>query len=171
MGVISLANIVYLEPPLEIILKQIMNWEEKIRRWCARSERSRAEVLKRLSEWEVLASDAQQYLEHLESTDFVNQTRFLSAFTHDHFILKNWGPLKIRKGLYEKGCTSSEISSALEVLTPDIVSKKLREVISSRKITHPQELATNKPRLIRHLQSRGFPLDLIISTLVTPLQS
>ena len=142
-----------------------MNWKEKIRRWCARSERSRGEVLKRLSELDVSSSEAVEYLSLLESTDFVNQTRFMTAFTHDHFVLKNWGPLKIRDGLFLKGCSSSEISSTLIVFTPEIIKEKLVEVILIRKKTEPFEYKSNKPRLIRYLQSRGFPLELIIEVL------
>ena len=142
-----------------------MNWEEKIRRWCARSERSRFEVLKRLNELEVSFSEAQTFLDHLEALDFVNQTRFLSAFTHDHFHLKNWGPYKISEGLRKKGCNSAEIASALSVLTTDIVSKKLDQVLNSRIKTHPEDLSINRPRLIRNLQSRGFSLEMILSTI------
>jgi SOS response regulatory protein OraA/RecX len=142
-----------------------LNWKEKIRRWCARSERSRGEVLKRLSELDVSSSEAVEYLSLLESTDFVNQTRFMTAFTHDHFVLKNWGPLKIRDGLFLKGCSSSEISSTLIVFTPEIIKEKLVEVILIRKKTEPFEYKSNKPRLIRYLQSRGFPLELIIEVL------
>jgi len=142
-----------------------VNWKEKIRRWCARAERSRGEVLKRLCELEVPTSEAIKYLALLESTDFVNQSRFLSAFTHDHFVLKNWGPLKIRDGLYLKGCSSEEISSSLSILTPEITKEKLIEVVSIRKKTEPFEYKSNKPRLIRYLQSRGFPLELIIEVL------
>ena len=122
-------------------------------------------MLKRLSELDVSSSEAVEYLSLLESTDFVNQTRFMTAFTHDHFVLKNWGPLKIRDGLFLKGCSSSEISSTLIVFTPEIIKEKLVEVILIRKKTEPFEYKSNKPRLIRYLQSRGFPLELIIEVL------
>lgn len=122
-------------------------------------------MLKRLSELDVPSSEAEDYLSLLESTDFVNQTRFMSAFTHDHFVLKNWGPLKIKEGLFLKGCSSGEISSTLMPYTPLMIKEKLVEVISSRQKTVPFELQSNKPRLIRYLQSRGFPLELIIEVL------
>ncbi|MDA1382304.1 MAG: RecX family transcriptional regulator, partial [Bacteroidetes bacterium] len=64
-----------------------------------------------------------------------------------------------------KGCSSGEISSTLMPFTPEIIKEKLAEVISIRKKTEPFELQTNKPRLIRYLQSRGFPLELIIEVL------
>lgn len=142
-----------------------MNWQEKITRWCALSERSQAEVLKRLKEWEVPNSEANSFLLKLEGLDFVNQPRFLSAFTHDHFHLKQWGPYKIGDGLSAKGCSSSEISSALSVLTPDIVLEKLTHVLNSRLKTHPSDLTSNRPRLIRYLQSRGFSLEMILSSI------
>ena len=118
-----------------------------------------------MSELDVPSSEAEDYLSLLESTDFVNQTRFMSAFTHDHFVLKNWGPLKIKEGLFLKGCSSGEISSTLMPYTPLIIKEKLVEVISSRQKTVPFELQSNKPRLIRYLQSRGFPLELIMEVL------
>ena len=142
-----------------------MNWQEKITQWCARSERSKAEVLNRLKEWEVPNSEANSFLVKLVNLDFVNQTRFLSAFTHDHFHLKHWGPYKIGEGLRAKGCSSSEISSALSVLTPEIVSEKLTHVLNSRLQTYPSDLTSNRPRLIRYLQSRGFSLEMILSSI------
>ena len=142
-----------------------MNWQDKITRWCARSERSKAEVLKRLKEWEVPNSEANSFLVKLVSLDFVNQTRFLSAFTHDHFHLKQWGPYKIGAGLRAKGCSSKEISSALSVLTPEIVAEKLTQVLNSRLQTHPSDPTSNRPRLIRYLQSRGFSLEMILSSI------
>ena len=142
-----------------------MNWQEKITRWCARSERSKAEVLKRLKEWEVPNSEANSFLVKLVSLDFVNQTRFLSAFTHDHFHLKQWGPYKIGAGLRAKGCSSKEISSALSVLTPEIVAEKLTQVLNSRLQSYPSDPTSNRPRLIRYLQSRGFSLEMILSSI------
>ena len=142
-----------------------MNWQEKITRWCARSERSKAEVLKRLKEWEVPNSEAKSFLVKLVSLDFVNQTRFLSAFTHDHFHLKQWGPYKIGAGLRAKGCSSKEISSALSVLTPEIVAEKLTQVLNSRLQSYPSDPTSNRPRLIRYLQSRGFSLEMILSSI------
>ena len=142
-----------------------MNWQVKITRWCARSERSKAEVLKRLKEWEVPNSEAKSFLVKLVSLDFVNQTRFLSAFTHDHFHLKQWGPYKIGAGLRAKGCSSKEISSALSVLTPEIVAEKLTQVLNSRLQSYPSDPTSNRPRLIRYLQSRGFSLEMILSSI------
>ena len=143
----------------------VVNWQDKITRWCARSERSQTEVLQRLKEWEVPHSEAHLFLVKLLELDFVNQNHFLSAFTHDHFHLKHWGPYKIGDGLRAKGCSSSEIASALSELTQDSISEKLIQVLNSRLSTHPSELTHHRPRLIRYLQSRGFSLEMILSTM------
>ncbi len=142
-----------------------MNWQEKITRWCARSEHSKAEVLKRLKDSGVTQSEANSFLCKLVALDFVNQTRFLSAFTHDHFHLKHWGPYKIGAGLRAKGCSSSEIANALSVLSTEMVAEKLKDVLNSRLQTHPSDLNSNRPRLVRHLQSRGFSLEMILSSM------
>ena len=54
----------------------------KIRNWCARAERSPAQVLRKLSDWGA-AGEAEAELDALEKEDYVNAERFAEAFIHE----------------------------------------------------------------------------------------
>ena len=133
-----------------------MEWKEKIRHWCARSERSTGEVLTRLREWGISETLAESYVDELLRKDFINEKRFVEAYVHDHFHLHNWGPIKISAGLKEKKCTNSDIQVGLLAVSTKEIDVKLTQLILSKSIS-------NKPRLIRYLQSRGFSLEHILN--------
>ena len=88
----------------------------KIRNWCARGERSPAQVLRKLSDWGVVG-EAQEELAALMKEDYVNVSRFAEAFIHDHIVLKNWGPAKVWSALRQvHGLDSGIIRSGIEAL-------------------------------------------------------
>jgi SOS response regulatory protein OraA/RecX len=142
-----------------------MDWKEKIKRWCSICERSEAEVLRKLSNSGVSHSDASAYLEELKNDSFIDEQRFLSAFIHDHFVLKNWGPRKIYDGLLKKGCNSQQVQRALSSLTTEDIEKALKATISTRYSIYPDEHKNNKTRLVRFLQTRGYALEQILTVL------
>ena len=133
-----------------------MEWKEKIRHWCARSERSTGEVLTRLREWDISETLAESYVDELLRKDFINEKRFVEAYVHDHFHLHNWGPIKIAAGLRKKKCANSDIQIGLSAISMKEIDKKLSMLILSKS-------TSDKPRLIRHLQSRGFSLEHILN--------
>jgi len=88
----------------------------KIRNWCARGERSPAQVLRKLSDWGVVG-EAQEELAALMKEDYVNVSRFAEAFIHDHIVLKNWGPAKVWSALRQvHGLDSGIIRAGIEAL-------------------------------------------------------
>ena len=88
----------------------------KIRNWCARAERSPAQVLRKLSDWGA-AGEAEAELDALEKEDYVNAERFAEAFIHDHIVLKNWGPAKVWSSLRQvHGIDSGLIRAGIESL-------------------------------------------------------
>ena len=141
-----------------------MAWKEKIRHWCARGERSKSEVLAKMKRLGAHAGAAVEMLKTLENEGFVDEIRFIEAFIHDHFLLKNWGPRKLYDGLLKKGCKSALIDPIIFKLSEVEVEKALKRTINSR-FTLPEEHKTNRERLIRYLQNRGYTLDNILSAL------
>ena len=140
-----------------------MLWKEKIRRWCARSEHSKAEAIEKILKEDVTEPEALDFLKTLESEGFIDQTRFISAFIHDHFYLNRWGPRKIIDGLLNKGCSLAESESEVKKIPSRDIQNTLLEVSKSRLLLYPNELSTNKPKHIRYLQGRGYDLEMILS--------
>ena len=142
-----------------------MAWKEKIGHWCAKGERSKAEVLAKLKRLGAPDIEAAEMLKTLEKDGYVDEHRFIEAFIHDHFLLKNWGPRKLYDGLLKKGCNSSQIDPIISNLTEVEIEKALKRTINSRFTLYPEEHKTNRERLIRYLQNRGYTLDNILSAL------
>lgn len=142
-----------------------MDWKEKIRHWCARGERSAFETEAKLSRLGASPTEATEFIGVLEKEGFIDEERFVSAFIHDHFTLKNWGPRKLYHGLKKKGCASHLIEQALAELTPEDLENALNQTIETRFTLYPEEHKNNRERLIRYLQNRGYTLDNILSAL------
>ena len=142
-----------------------MEWKEKIRHWCARCERSRSETKSKLNSLIESPREADEFLEILEKEGFINEERFIRAFIHDHFKLKNWGPRKLYHALLKKGCESHRIEENLALIPPKEVRNALNQTIALRFTLYPDEHKTHRERLIRYLQNRGYTLDNILSAL------
>ena len=142
-----------------------MEWKEKIKRWCAKGERSLHETNEKMCRLGATREEAADYLKTLENEGFVSEQRFVSAFIHDHLVLKNWGPLKMRFALKKMGCSSSLIDSELGKCSDLAIDKALKNTISTRFSLYPDEHKTNRERLIRYLQNRGYTLDNILTAL------
>ena len=142
-----------------------MEWKEKIKRWCSKCERSEVEVLKKLNMLGASQDESADFLEVLKKQNFVDENRFISAFIHDHFFLKNWGPRKIYDGLLKKGCNTQQASVALGELCQKDIARALQATISTRYSIYPDEHKTNKTRLVRFLQTRGYTLEQILCAL------
>ena len=142
-----------------------MEWKEKIRHWCARSERSTFETKTKLNRLGASPEQASEFLDVLEKEGFINEERYINAFIHDHFKLKNWGPHKLYHGLKKKGCPTHLIENAISNLSNEDLEKALQRTLESRFSLYPEEQKTNRERLIRYLQNRGYTLDNILSAL------
>ena len=63
--------------------------------FCAESERSVAEVERKLRKWGVDGDDIDSIIDKLKSDDFVNDERYCNAYINDRFRLNHWGKVKI----------------------------------------------------------------------------
>ena len=142
-----------------------MDWKEKIRHWCAKGERSTFETKTKLYRLGITASDTTEFLKVLEKEGFISEERYISAFIHDHFKLKNWGPRKLDHALKKKGCPSHLIQNALSIITSEELEEALQRTLDSRFTLYPDEHKTHRERLIRYLQNRGYTLDNILTAL------
>ena len=128
----------------------------KIRNWCARAERSPAQVLRKLASWG-FGPDADAELKALEREGYVSAERFAEAFIHDHVFLKNWGPAKVWAALRQvHAIDSAVIRAAMQALGEDeINAAALRALIGWQKI-RPSAPAD---KAIAALLRKGFTLD------------
>ena len=128
----------------------------KIRNWCARAERSPAQVLRKLSDWGA-AGEAQAELDALKKEDYVNAQRFAEAFIHDHIVLKNWGPAKVWSALRQvHGIDSGLIREALDGLGSGEVDAAAVRALGAWRKVRPE---ASEEKALGALVRKGFPLE------------
>lgn len=142
----------------------------KARKYCAYSERSKAEVEKKLRNLGAIGGDIPDIIEKLIKEGFLNETRFASAFASGKFRYKKWGKKRIaiemkRKGLSEelidKGI--SELSTEDYETTLDELLKKKWKQLERKIVPDDYESAfIAKQKLIKYALQKGYEMDIVM---------
>lgn len=135
----------------------------KMERYCAYQERSEVEVRKKLGALAVSATMSDEVVRVLKEDDFLNEHRFAEVFIRSK-VKDHWGKLKIRQGLYAKGIPAEIIDEQMDLIDEDSYQMMLRETIEKWKRLNAED-AANKPKLVRHMLSKGFSIEEIMSIL------
>lgn len=136
---------------------------------CARSEQCGYDLLKKLSSWGIVPSDAEKILNSLADRRFFDDGRFAGAFVSDKFRFSGWGKRKIRQALFLKHIDADLIDEALETIDADEYRASLWRIIRNRAVKLPQPLSyDDKVRLARFAAGRGFEPDLIFPIINNP---
>lgn len=132
----------------------------KMERYCAYQERSEVEVRKKLGTLAVSATMSDEVVRLLKEGDFLNEQRFAEVFIRSK-VKDHWGKLKIRQGLYAKGIPAEVINEQMEQIDETAYQAMTAETVEKWRRQNPEE-ADNKPKLIRHLLSKGFSIEEIM---------
>jgi regulatory protein len=135
----------------------------KLERYCAYQERSEAEVRKKMGTLAVPVAMADEIVKELKACDFLNETRFAETYVRSK-LKEKWGKLKIRQGLYQKGIAAEVIQEQMDLIDDDQYMDVVRDTIEKWKRLNSKD-ADNRPKLIRHMLSKGFAMDDFISLL------
>jgi regulatory protein len=98
----------------------------KVSEICSKSEKSRAEVIRKLKEWELTAEEISKAVDFLVSEKYIDDQRFAGSFVRDKFRLNKWGKIKIGYMLRQKGIDDNIVSDALD----DIPNEDYRETLA-----------------------------------------
>lgn len=129
----------------------------KLERYCAYQERSEAEVRKKMGTLAVPVAMADEIVKELKAGDFLNEPRFAETYVRSK-MKEKWGKLKIRQGLYLKGIDAEIIQEQMENIDDEEYMDVVRETIEKWKRLNSKD-ADNRPKLIRHMLSKGFAMD------------
>ena len=118
----------------------------RARKYCALSERSRAEVMRKLEELGVMKGDLQVLLEKLTNEGFLNEKRFATAFAGGKFRMKKWGRNRIKMEMKKKG------------LSQELISRGLSELPEKEYTATLDKLLTKKWQTLQRKAARHFSL-------------
>ena len=133
---------------------------------CSRREYCCDDIRKKLISWGVCNSDAEKIINALIKENFINESRYATAFVRDKFIYNKWGKIKIASHLKIRKIPSGIISSALDSIDNDVYLKLLTDLISDhRKRIKAKNSYELKAKLLRYGLSKGFENSLLYDIL------
>lgn len=133
---------------------------------CSKTEYSRYDIALKLTKWGVAPSRQTEILNYLEQENYIDETRYAQAFTHDKFEYNHWGRLKIRHALILKGITTAAINKALEKITPSDYTQLLKKLLETKaRSIKAKDSRERYNKLLRFAAGRGFETDQIIKCL------
>lgn len=120
----------------------------------ARREHSRLEIAQKLTKAGFSNEEIQPILDDFIKRDWLNENRFVEMFVRSRFN-QNYGPLRIRYDLQQRGISGETIANALEIYQHEWANsaKNLR---IRRFGEIPPTTPNMKSKQMRFLSSRGF---------------
>lgn len=130
---------------------------EKARHFCAFQDRSKRQVLQKLTRLGAEEEWKEQLIALLEEEDFINEKRYQEVFIRGKARIKGWGPEKIKQKLYQE--LGRPPDKELKAKAEDNVAaeQKLKKALEKKWQTLRQKKDPQwKARLLRFCISRGF---------------
>ncbi len=131
----------------------------KAQNLCARAEKCKADIRKKLYDWQISSSDVEKIIELLVQDKFIDELRYSEYFVRDKFRFNKWGRIKIAYTLKQKQVPQNIIEQALLEINED----EYRECIKNEIIKKQKSLKNTdklKEKLLRFTQSRGYELEI-----------
>ncbi len=131
---------------------------------CSQSEYCKAQIMEKLSLWNVSVQDAYNIMDYLVKEKYIDNSRFARAYCHDKFCYNHWGRIKIRQMLRHLRLGDEEIEEGMETIDEEDYLEALNDVLRAKDRTlKDKDKYLRKAKLVRHLLSRGFETELAIS--------
>jgi regulatory protein len=133
---------------------------------CSHREYCCDEIRNKLISWEVGNSDTEKIIDVLIRENFINESRYATAFVKDKFRYNKWGKIKISSHLKMKKIPSGIIRTALDSIDYDDYMKSLIDLITiHRRTVKAKNQYELKARLLRYGLSKGFESSLLYDIL------
>lgn len=131
-------------------------------RYCSGAERCTQDVMKKLVSWEAPEEEYETILETLRKEKFLDDTRYAHSFVADKWRLDQWGKVKIRNGLFQKGISETLIQNAIDTIDQDGYVAVLHNLLEKKRVSIKKEAMTSQmKKLLSFGATRGFEEELI----------
>ncbi|MBR0543186.1 MAG: RecX family transcriptional regulator [Bacteroidaceae bacterium] len=130
---------------------------------CSASEHCASQIHEKLQAWGVSGEDANDILNRLMEEGFIDNTRFSRAYCHDKFLYSHWGKVKIVQMLRRLRLSEDEIAEGVSTISEKDYLEALNGALRSKdRALKDTNMYQRKGKLVRHLLSRGFEMELVI---------
>jgi len=133
---------------------------------CSRQELCSEDVRNKLLIWGVVKDDIEKIISILIKENFINESRYATAFVRDKFNYNKWGKIKITAHLRAKKLSPDIIRTALDLIDNEQYVKILRGLINDhRRSVKAKNQYDLKAKLLRYGLSKGFESSLLYDML------
>jgi regulatory protein len=133
---------------------------------CSQREYCHEDIRSKLASWGIEYEDSEKIIEILIKENFINETRYASAFVSDKFKYNKWGKVKIAAHLKIKNIPGDVIRLALDDIDNELYTKFIRELINGhRRTIKAKNQYDLKAKLLRYGLSKGFESSLLYEIL------
>ena len=128
---------------------------------CSRSEKSSFEIRQKLKQWG-LESKADSIITKLKKENFIDDTRFVKAFSHDKFLVNKWGKIKIKYLLRSHRIPECIIDEGISYIDEDEYLKMIEEEMAKKnKSLKISNRFKRKTKLYAFGSQRGYESEFI----------
>ena len=133
---------------------------------CSKREYCTDDIRSKLRSWGAGDTDSEKIISTLVRENFLNETRYASAFVRDKFNYNKWGKVKIAAHLRAKQISPGIITSALNLIENELYLRTMKEIITShRRHVKAKNQYDLKGKLLRFGLSKGFESNLLYDLL------
>ena len=134
---------------------------EKMKNFCAYQERSQLEVRQKLYQSSFKGEDAEFVISELIKENFLNEERFARSFARGKFRMKQWGKIRIKLELQQKGISESCIRKGLSEIQDAEYQKVAAAMLKKLAKESKPKTQKEKWQLMSKLRAKGFETDVI----------
>ncbi len=133
---------------------------------CSKREYCTDDIRNKLRSWGAGEADSEKIISNLIRENFLNETRYASAFVRDKFTYNKWGKVKMAAHLRAKQISPGIITAALDIIDNELYIKTIKEIINShRRHVKAKNQFDLKGKLLRFGLSKGFESNLLYDLL------
>lgn len=136
---------------------------QKLRQYCAYSERCHADVVSRLYDLNVWKKDHDEIISTLIEENYLNEERYAKAFAGGHFRQKQWGRNKIKQYLKQKNISSYCIKKAMKEIDDEAYHDVLKKFFQKKwdSLKGERNRFTKMKKTSAYLIQKGYEPELI----------
>ncbi len=136
---------------------------QKLRQYCAYSERCHADVVSKLYNLNVWKKDHDEIIATLIEENYLNEERFAIAFAGGHFRQKQWGRNKILQHLKLKKISAYCIKKAMKEIEDEEYNKVFKKLFQKKwdSLKGERNRFVKMKKTSDYLIHKGFETELI----------
>lgn len=132
---------------------------DKLRNLCSRQEKCPTDIITLLKRWEIPTDQHNGVIETLKKEQFIDETRYASAFIKDKIRFDHWGLIKIRILLLQKGIGKGITDDLIREVDQAEYRKMIGNELSKKRKTLKGSRYEIWAKLARYGASRGYEME------------